>query len=340
MRGFVSLLALSSTTLPILRIRGQEQEKYDRLKTMEAEIKASGFAPVHDIAGLNEYDADGQTPLQVAAAAGQVDMIKSFLIAGAKANLVNAKGDTPLMSSVQAGHYHSSAQLLRAPSTDLFQRNNLGANVLHQAIAADMSVIVESILNTDMDRRANPDRNDVVNDEAKSGTLLVDTRLVGSSTQSGLMMAAQNGGTEIVRILLQHKAQVNIQTDTGETALMYAALMGNVDIVALLLAASARVDLVTHDKGFSALMMASSRGHVAVVDKLLEHAIETRQYHVLDIKDVAGQTALDHASDAREQQVMDRLVAAGADLGHLGAPHASKELLQERAQSLGRRHQG
>lgn len=327
----LSLLALSSV------IRGQEQGKYDRLKAMEAEIKASGFAALHDIAGLNEVDADGQTPLHVAAQAGQVDMIKSFLIAGAKANLVNVKGDTPLMSSVQNGHYHSSAQLLRAPSTDLFQRNNLGANVLHQAIAADMSVIVESILNTDMDRRANPDVNEVMNDEAKSGTLLVDTRLIGGSTQSGLMMAAQNGGTEIVRILLQHKAQVNVRTDTGETALMYAALMGNVEIVTLLLAASARADLTTHDKGFSALMMASSRGHATVVEELIAHAIETRQYQVLDIKDVAGQTALDHANDAREQQVMDRLVAAGADLGQLGAPHASEELLQQRAESLGRR---
>ena len=322
----------------LITARGQEQAKYDRLKSIEAEIKANGFAPLKNIASINERDGDGLTPLMIAAAAGQMDMVKSFLVAGARADLVNAKGDTPCMLAIQNGHYHTSVQLLRAPSTDLFQRNHLGANVLHQAVGAGLAVIAQEIMHSDFERRINPDTNDVVNAESRDGVLLVNTRLSGPSNLSGLMMAAQNGGTEVVRVLLQHKADVNAQTTSGETALMYASMMGNADIVALLLEQEdIRTDLATHDKSFTAIMMAASRGHLAVVEHLVAHALDKKQYHILDAQDIAGQTALDHASDAHEQQVIDRLVVAGISLGFAGPPNVSADVLRQREENLRKR---
>lgn len=54
--------------------------------------------------------------------------------------------------------------------------------------------------------------------------------------QTGLMLAVSHGRMDMVRALLAHGADVNIQDDEGSTALMCASEHGHVEIVKLLLA--------------------------------------------------------------------------------------------------------
>lgn len=53
--------------------------------------------------------------------------------------------------------------------------------------------------------------------------------------QTGLMLAVSHGRMDMVRALLGHGADVNIQDDEGSTALMCASEHGHVEIVKLLL---------------------------------------------------------------------------------------------------------
>ena len=265
----VLLLAgfVASLILPV--VVGESRVVYDRLKRMEEEIRAAGFAVVKDVAALNEFDKEtGLTPLMHAALHGHKDMVKSFLVAGAKADLVNARGDTALMMAVQQGHYHTAEELLKAPSCDLYQSNSLGANVLHQAVAGGLDAMVHAILYHDLDRRSNPDIHGRA--RAASSTPLADTALQGPSPMTALMMASQSGKAGLVRLLLRMGAAVDLQTPTGETALMFAALVGRADIVELLLAAGADAHAATAETGFTALMLAASRGHLEVVMALIE----------------------------------------------------------------------
>ena len=288
-----------------------ENNNFDRLGRMEEEMRAEGFAIAQNVGELNLFDqSSGLTPLMKAASDGLKDMVRSFLVAGAKADLLNSRGETALMLAVRHGHYFTVVELLKAPSCDLYQRNRQGANILHQSIAGGLDVIVHAVLYTDMDRRSNPD----IRDHRSSPPIpLKDTVLEGSSPMTGLMMACMNGKKDIVKTLLSVGANVNVQTPTGETALMYASMIGRNDIVEMLLKAGAQVDLVTTEMGFTCLMLAASRGMVETVELLLVHLRNNGLESVVNLTDVAGNTALDHAANATppEDKTMTILTEAG-----------------------------
>ncbi|UOQ64631.1 ankyrin repeat domain-containing protein [Hymenobacter volaticus] len=85
---------------------------------------------------------------------------------------------------------------------------------------------------------------------------------------SFLILAAGRSQTEIVKILLQHKALVNKPDSFNATALMAAAGEGNMELVTLLLAAGADPKLKDND-GKDALASAKESGNAEVL-KLLQ----------------------------------------------------------------------
>jgi uncharacterized protein len=60
---------------------------------------------------------------------------------------------------------------------------------------------------------------------------------------SPLLIASLKGHIEIVRLLLENNADVDIKTDLGATALMIAAANGHTEIVRLLLEKGANASL-------------------------------------------------------------------------------------------------
>jgi ankyrin repeat protein len=72
--------------------------------------------------------------------------------------------------------------------------------------------------------------------------------------------AVSNGDASIVRILLEHKADVNARQQNGFTPLHAAASVGRMDLIDLLLSHGAKTDALTDD-GKSAADLAEQRGH-------------------------------------------------------------------------------
>lgn len=79
-----------------------------------------------------------------------------------------------------------------------------------------------------------------------------------------LIIAAGNNRLEIVKSLVEHKAQVNQTDNFKATALMAAAGKGNQDIVTFLLANGADVKAKDED-GKDALAAAKESGNAAVI---------------------------------------------------------------------------
>jgi ankyrin repeat protein len=79
-----------------------------------------------------------------------------------------------------------------------------------------------------------------------------------------------NKHSEVVRVLIEHKADVNARTDGGFTPLLFAAQQGDADSAQLLLTAGADVNVATPD-GDTPLLIASASGHEAFSIYLLEH---------------------------------------------------------------------
>lgn len=119
---------------------------------------------------------------------------------------------------------------------------------------------------------------------------------------TALMIAALQGTEEIVKLLLERKTE---PSQPGWNALHYAAFENHAKIGALLLAAGADVNALAPN-GSTALMLAAKRGHLEMVRLLVGAKAELNQ-----IDSVEG-TALDMAIQAKHTDVADFLRRAGA----------------------------
>ncbi|XP_055510080.1 caskin-2-like isoform X2 [Leucoraja erinacea] len=87
---------------------------------------------------------------------------------------------------------------------------------------------------------------------------------------SALHHAALSGSTELISLLLEAQAMVDIKDSNGMRPLHYAAWQGKVDPVKLLLRAGAAVNLCSQD-GQIPLHLAAQYGHYEVSEMLLQH---------------------------------------------------------------------
>ena len=122
----------------------------------------------------------------------------------------------------------------------------------------------------------------------------------------GLVLAAQVGHLEVVRLFLEAGADKDAADTFGWTALDYAARHGHLEVVRLLLESGADKD-TADEVGSTALRFAAQCGRLEVVRLLLESGAD---------KDTAGTnswTALHFAAQYGRLEVVRLLLEAGAD---------------------------
>uniref|UniRef100_A0A2K5HP73 E3 ubiquitin-protein ligase MIB2 n=1 Tax=Colobus angolensis palliatus TaxID=336983 RepID=A0A2K5HP73_COLAP len=98
----------------------------------------------------------------------------------------------------------------------------------------------------------------------------VDTKNQG---RTALQVAAYLGQVELVRLLLQARAGVDLPDDEGNTALHYAALGNQPEVARVLLNAGCRADAINSTQS-TALHVAVQRGFLEVVRALCEHGCD------------------------------------------------------------------
>ena len=135
----------------------------------------------------------------------------------------------------------------------------------------------------------------------------------GASVQKGasspLQLAAKNGFTEIVDVLLTcGKYREQKKTKKFYDALMMATVKGRVDVVLKLIAVGADVNRVTWNLG-TPLHYAIQHGHTAVVKLLLASGANV---NIADPED--GRTPLMNAALQGSPEIANLLLAAGANI--------------------------
>ena len=123
---------------------------------------------------------------------------------------------------------------------------------------------------------------------------------------TALYMASQNGHYQCVDLLLQSKANLDVQTNEGRTALYIASQTGHHQCVDLLLHSKANPDIQSNE-GATALCIASQNGHDQCVDLLLHSKAN------LDVQTNEGLTALFIASQHGHDQCVDLLLHSKAN---------------------------
>ena len=125
-----------------------------------------------------------------------------------------------------------------------------------------------------------------------------------------IQMAAALGHAVIVKRLIRAGVEINNnQGGRASTALMFASVKGHIDVVDCLLSLGADTGAVS-PTGRTALMMASERGMVDVVDRILAAGCN------VNAQDNKGFTAMMWAAEGGHVPIIDRLVVHGADFNH------------------------
>ena len=143
------------------------------------------------------------------------------------------------------------------------------------------------------------------NDDLKRVKHLLDSGADVNATnifkQTALTAAASFSYWDIVKVLLERKANINFQNgEYGMSALMYASESGDEEIAKFLIERGADVNL-KDNWDFTALMRASKGGYDKIVRLLLKHGADPHA------KNEDGDTALDLATRRNYQMIVDIL---------------------------------
>ena len=117
----------------------------------------------------------------------------------------------------------------------------------------------------------------------------VNAPTLDGQNRTALMLAAFNGHTELVVMLIDYGGDLNAADITNRTALMYAASGPFPETVQLLIDKGAKVNIIDNNEKWTALMFAAAEGQAEIVKKLLKAGADTT------LKDVDGDTAADFA---------------------------------------------
>jgi ankyrin repeat protein len=316
---FVAGLAPArSLAAPLVLLQANPPPQKFARKTTDPPIAARGklgqelFLAIdhRDLAGVkalidrgadpNSHNGLEFTPLHIAAASHQLDVMKALVGAGAKVESPSPYG-TPLTFAALGGNTPGALYLLSKGASVNASRAD-GITVLMLAARMGDPNLIRELLRCKA----------VVNAKDNDGA-------------TPLIYAAREGNREAGRLLLASGASVDGSDSHRMTPLMFAAVNGHADFVQLLLKKGARPN-VRDAKGRTALLLASTYGdHADVVRALLAGGADAR------VVDARKRTAFDVAV-ARGHADCSKLLrenGAGSAIDNLaGRRRSPKEAVQ------------
>ena len=147
-----------------------------------------------------------------------------------------------------------------------------------------------------------------------------------TGADSPVAAAAMRGDTEGVRTLLRGGADVNAAQGDGMTALHWTALNGDLKTLDVLLYAGAATEALTRVGAYTPLHLASSRGHAAVIARLLEAGSKVGPLTA------TGVQPLHLAAQAGNPDAVKALLDRGADVNAKDKTHGRTPLIFAAAQ--------
>lgn len=240
---------------------------------------AAVFALLEAGADPNIVDSDGQTALFSAALHGHEEVVTMLVERRCAVDVANTHGVDALMGAAYQGHTRIALRLLAAGASE-GQRSEQGFSALGLAIESDHPDVARVLIEAGvpLDQPASP-----------RGT--------------ALHAAAGHGDAATITQLLAHHAAINAVSE-GLSPIGYAIVERHDAVVRQLLDAGADVHVSV--QGATLLHIAALTGS-RTTELLLERGINVNALNL------QGGTALRAASEAGALEVVDYLLAHGAD---------------------------
>lgn len=145
---------------------------------------------------------------------------------------------------------------------------------------------------------------------------------------TALLNASHQGHAQVARVLLKAGALVDNPDLMGWTSLMWASYKNRPDVVDELLEYKAHINIVGEEDGLTPLIIASGRGYIEIVQKLLAAGAQ------VNTADKFGSTALIWAARKGYLQIIEELLNSGAELDAVGMQASSALMLATRGNHI------
>lgn len=318
----------SRSALQLLVDRGQKDRLIQKLSNPDAETlhdmnaqDDNGRALLHDLAALGWTDLiplavdlgakleiedlDGFTPLHVAAAMGQVTSIHALARAGADMDApANGHAQTPLHIAIMYGQYDSFAALLKndaCPAARNPKGDVDGKNAYHYA-ATEAPEFMALLLD-------HPD-----------AAHLYDRHATDNMWADAFRLALKAGNMPVVKRMTDYGVDLNAKDHEGLTPLTWLLTHRETRAKALpfihfLLQHGADGDKAVNQWGETPLMLAAKADFAEAVQLLLDHGADP------DRKNHFDETALHFACNHYTVATVAALLKAGADVNAQDRTH-------------------
>lgn len=262
-----------------------------------------------------------RTPLEHAAARGNLDLVDMLLGAGAngRAGWKGCRGRTLLDAAALGGNAEVVSAFIRAgagPDVNVVSVSSRRSALYAATYCGHETAARRLILaGADVNFQDPMDKYSVLRNAVRGGhTQLVNDLLISGANPSiaddqgvtPLHEAAMGGEEGILSALLLAKADTDARGLDGESALSLAVRGGRSAIVEAILAAGADCNIRRADT-YSALDLSAGQGHIPILKVVLRYGAD------VNARDPKGCTALHTATFADKGDAVHTLIKAGAD---------------------------
>ena len=234
---FISPVSLSQDEMTDLFVLAV----YDNDVTLVKEL-------IQQDANVNSVNARGFAPLHIATVNNNIEIVELLLKNDAKVNIKNHDKNTPLHLSALTNHTEIAELLLKNDAKTESYNNAVyvhGENTaqltpLHLAALNDNLEVAQVLLDYGADPNADVDVN--INTDDMSPFFMLVLPLVMTITNehayddyTPLHFASEKGSLKMMKLLLEHEADINARDDVYFTPLQLAAREGHLEAVKFLL---------------------------------------------------------------------------------------------------------
>jgi len=299
-------------------------DKLDKLeRTMNTKLKLKYAFDQNDMplaksimnSGMNidtRFDHK-KTLLHMAVERGSTEWITLLLIYGADIDAQDSYGHTPLHLSVTL-RKTDCLRLLLEKGADFSTYDNLGHTPFSDAVTGKfwdhLRILVEYKAESVEDMKLLSlqacDNNDIelMCELLSNGIFDFNTRTKKGTTP--LIFIAQRGCVQSMRLITEHKVELDAQDNHGDTAVHWAAYNNRIECLRLLLERGADPNL-PNSKGHTPLHTAINRRNLDCMIALLENGAD------LNLPNSYGDTPLHTATNKYWLDCMFALLSKGAD---------------------------
>lgn len=263
---------------------------------------------------VDQTDNEAQTPLHYAAANGHTDVVKFLLERGASFEATTESKESPIHTAIICGSSETALAMLELNHTAAQLRGRYGSTALHYVAGnRDHNFSQDELLTALVEAGSDVEATDEdgwrpLHTAASSGNLnfvrcLIDLapdlelNPLTLSHRTPLFLAAANGFPDFVQYLLDQGVSLDQpKNDEGDLPIHIALWNGYSAIFKKLVTPQNLNDAGWN--GCTALYAASARGHVDIVQYLLEHGAEPNLTNTAGITPLAASISLQHAEVA------------------------------------------